>query len=58
MTTREHPRSTSTDLEAAAVLLIRRTYSEAVRMLGHTHPIAIDLWAAIARAEARKAAGE
>ena len=49
-----HPRAESADLEAATVLLVRRVYGEAVRMLSHTHPIAVDLWQAIARAEARK----
>jgi hypothetical protein len=39
-----HPRALTTDLRAAALLLIRRTYSEAVRMLGHTDPIAVALW--------------
>ena len=39
-----HPRSESTDLEAAAVLLIRRSYGEVVRMVGHSHPIAVRLW--------------
>jgi hypothetical protein len=48
-----HPRAESTDLQAAALILIRRTYSEAVRMLGHTDPIAVRLWELIA-AEERK----
>jgi hypothetical protein len=46
-----HPRSESTDLRAAALLLLRRTYSEAVRMLGHTDPIAVRLWELIAAEE-------
>jgi hypothetical protein len=33
------------------MLLIRRTYGEAVRMLGHDHPIAVALWELIASEE-------
>jgi hypothetical protein len=39
-----HPRADSVDLEAAALLLVRRVYGEAVRMLGHGHPISVRLW--------------
>ena len=49
--TREHPRAATTDLEAAALLLVRRTYGEAVRMLGHDHSITVRLWELIAEAE-------
>jgi hypothetical protein len=33
------------------LLLLRRTYSEAVRMLGHTDPIAVALWELISAEE-------
>jgi len=43
-----HPRAGSVDLEAAALLQVRRVYGEAVRMLGHDHRIAVRLWELIA----------
>ena len=45
------PRAGTADLRAAAVLLVRRTYGEVVRMLGHTDPIAVALWALISAEE-------
>ncbi len=46
-----HPRAETADLRAAALLLIRRTYGEAVRMLGHADPIVVRLWELIAAEE-------
>ena len=46
-----HPRSESTDLRAAALLLLRRTHSEIVQTLGHGHPVAIRLWELISAEE-------
>jgi|GEM_PF-1992101 len=40
----EHPRSDTVDLEAAALLQVRRLYAEVARMLGHGHRIPIRLW--------------
>ena len=51
-----HPRSESVDLEAAVLLLVRRAYGEAVRMLGHGHPIAVRLWELIS-AESKRSGG-
>ena len=45
---REQPKPASPDLHAAAVLLLRRTYGEVVRLLGHEDPITVRLWETIA----------
>jgi len=49
-----HPRAGSVDLEAAALLLVRRVYSESVQMLGHNHRIAVRLWELISAETGRQ----
>ena len=52
-----HPRADSVDLEAAALLLVRRVYGEAVRMLGHDHRIAVRLWGLVSAETGRPRVG-
>ena len=46
-----HPRAGSTDLHDAALLTLRRTYGEIVRLLGHNDPLTVRIWEAIAAEE-------
>jgi len=51
-------RTDSVDLEAAALLLVRRTHGELVRMVGHEHPLTVRIWEAIAAENARQRVAE
>jgi hypothetical protein len=50
---RLHPRSETTDLRSAALLLVKRMHRDLVRMIGHADPLTVRIWEAIAEAERR-----